>query len=154
MTSSLPPVRLPAVPDSRHTPKAISVLVEAMPGGGYRLSTPYARGWAATVNTPMQLAAALPRAFTEVSVAAYSRAKGAVYDLDQMTGQVVGDPLANAATGRAKRPRTSRRAAHSPADWSMTDTGTWRSPSGRLYGPDTLAVQRVKAKRAAMGLPT
>lgn len=154
MTSSLPPTRLPAAPTSLHTPNAINVLVERLPGGGYRLSTPYARGWAVTCSTPMQLANALPGAFTEASIAAYARAKGAVYDLDQLTSQVVGDAVAGAAPGRAKKPRTGRRAAHSPADWSMTDSGTWRSPSGRMYGPETLAVQRVKVKRAQLGLPT
>jgi hypothetical protein len=154
MTSSLPPARLPAAPESRHTPNAISVLIERLPSGGYRLSTPYARGWAAVCLTPMQLANAMPTAFAEVSISAYARAKGAVYDLDQLTGQVIGDVLAGAPASRAKRPRASRRAAHSPADWSMTDTGAWRSPGGRIYGPETLAVQRVKVKRAALGLPT
>lgn len=154
MTSSLPPARLPAAPQSQHTPRAISMLVERLPGGGYRLSTPHARGWAIVCNTPMQLANAMPAAFTEVSVSSYARAKGAVYDLDQLTGRVAGDVLAGAAAGRAKKPRTGRRAAHSPADWSMTDTGAWRSPSGRMYREETLTVQRVKAKRATLGLPT
>lgn len=155
MTSSMPPARLPALPGSTHTPRVIALQVEVIPGGGYRLSTPHARGWAATCKTPLELASALPKAFTEVSVAAYARAKGGVYDLDALTGQVPGDPLAHAAPRRAKAPRTgARRAAHSPADWSMTDNGTWRSPAGRIYGANTLTVQRVKAKRATMGLPT
>lgn len=153
MTSSLPPNRLPAPPASRHTPQAIQVLLERMPGGGYRMSTPHARGWAATCHTPLQLASAAATAFNETSVAAYARAHGAVYDLDQLTGQVVGDPIAGAATGRRKTQRKGRRAAHSPADWSMTDTGAWRSPAGRIYGKDTLTVQRVIAKRVAAGLP-
>lgn len=154
MTSSLPPAPLTSVPGSHRTPRAISVLVEQLPSGGYRLSTPHARGWAATCSTPTQLATALHHAYREATIAAYARAKGAVYDLDQLTGQVVGDVLAGGTTGRARRPRTTRRAAHSPADWSMADNGSWRSPSGRIYGPETLAVQRVKAKRTAMGLPS
>jgi hypothetical protein len=76
------------------------MMVEPLPGGGYRLSTPHARGWAAAVRTPNELAQGVRKALTEAQVAAYAKAHSKVYDLDGMTGQVVGDPLAGKADDR------------------------------------------------------
>jgi hypothetical protein len=127
------------------------MMVEPLPGGGYRLSTPHARGWAAAVRTPNELAQGVRKALTEAQVAAYAKAHSKVYDLDGMTGQVVGDPLAGKPVTRETRSRRGRR-SHSPADWRMTDNGSWKSPNGRVYGPTTQIVQRVLAGRQRMGL--
>lgn len=134
-------------------PKAIMMMVEPLDTGGYRLSTPHARGWAAAVRTPHELAQGLTQAFIETQVAAYARAHGRVYDLDGLTAQVVGDPLASRPVTREARVRRGRR-SHSPADWQMTDNGRWRSPAGRVYGPSTQVVQRVLAARERLGLST
>lgn len=150
MASNLIPSPL-RPPGGAHIPAAMMMMVEPLPDGGYRLSTPYARGWAACVRTPMELAQGIQRAITEVQVSAYARAHGMVYDLDGLTGQVVGDPLAARAPARARRARKGRR-AHSPADWQMTDNGSWKSPKGRVYGPTTQVVQRVLAARERLGL--
>jgi hypothetical protein len=152
MASSISHSPLPP-PRGGHTPAAIMVMIEPMASGGYRLSTPYARGWAARVQTPLQLARGVQQAITEVQVAAYAKAHGMVYDLDGMTGQVAGDPLAGRPVTREARPRRGRR-SHSPADWVMTDNGSWKSPKGRVYGPATQIVQRVLEGRRRMGLTT
>lgn len=152
MSSSMPHRPIPA-PGGGRVPKAIMMMVEPQPGGGYRISTPHARGWAAVVHNPNQLAHGVRQAFTETQLAAYARAHNRVYDLDGMTGQVVGDPLAGKAVTREARPRRGRR-SHSPADWKMTDNGSWKSPNGRVYGPSTQVVQRVLAGRQRLGLPT
>lgn len=136
-----------------HVPTAIMVMVEPLASGGYRLSTPHARGWAARVRNPIELAQGVQKAFTEVQVAAYARAHGLVYDLDNLTAQVTGDPLAGRPVSREARPRRGRR-SHSPADWQMTDNGSWRSPKGRVYGVNTQVVQRVLAGRQRLGLAT
>lgn len=151
MSSTIPVNSLPS-PGEGRVPRAIMVMIEPLASGGYRLSMPYARGWAAAVRTPHELARGVQRAFTETQVAAYAHAHGKVYDLDGLTGQVVGDPLAGRPVAREQRSRRGRR-SHSPADWQMTDSGLWKSPKGRLYGPATQVVQRVLAARERMGLP-
>jgi len=150
VSSSITPSALPP-PGGAHIPTAIMMLVEPLASGGYRLSTPHARGWAARVRTPIELAQGVHKAVTETQVAAYARAHGKVYDLDGLTGQVAGDPLAGQPVSREQRRRRGRR-SHSPADWSMTDNGSWKSPNGRVYGPSTQVVQRVLAGRERMGL--
>lgn len=139
--------------EGAHVPGAIMMMVEPLATGGYRLSTPHARGWAARVRTPVELAQGIQRALTEVQVSAYARAHGKVYDLDELTGQVSGDPLADRPVGREQRQRRSRR-KHSPADWKMTANGSWKSPNGRVYPVSTRVVQQVLAGRQRMGLST
>lgn len=151
---TLPPSR----PDLRVT--TVSLTVEAMPGGRYRLSTPHARGWAATVSNQNELARALAESFTEVSVASYARAKGHAYDLDALTERVHGDALAHTPRVRAAEDgrlvtgstRRMRRKTHHPADWSKLEDGRWQSPSGRAYRADTKQVQYVIRARLERGL--
>lgn len=154
MASNLPPRPLVTNPTRAHTASAFLVKMEPLPSGGYRISTPHARGWAATATTPVQLALAFAHAEREVLIASYARAKGKVYDLDQMTERVPDDSLAGNPGGKEKR-RPRRGRSHSPVDWQMTDTGKWRSPgSGRVYSPESPVGRRVVAKRQALGLPT
>lgn len=151
---TLPPSR----PDLRVT--TVSLTVEAMPGGRYRLSSPHARGWAATVSNQNELARAVAGAFTEVSVASYARAKGHAYDLDVLTERVAGDMLASAPRARATETgalvtattRRTRGKTHHPADWSRMEDGRWQSPSGRAYRADTKQVRAVIKARLERGL--
>lgn len=152
MSSSIPPSAIPPLRGS-HVPTAILVMIEPLASGGYRLSTPHARGWAARARNPIELANGMREAFIETQVAAYARAQGKVYDLDGLTGQVTGDPLASAPVTRERRARRGRR-SHSPAEWKMTDNGSWKSPNGRVYGASTQVVQRVLAGRQRLGLDT
>lgn len=142
--NSLPPSR----PDARVT--AISLTVEARPGGRYRISSPHARGWAAEVGTQLELARALKEAFTEVSVASYARAHNTPYDLDVLTERVAGDALANQP--RARTGGIRRRKTYHPADWTKFEDGRWQSPGGRTYRADSKQVQAVVRARLERGL--
>lgn len=152
MASSLPP-RVPRTAQSNaHLPRAIMLMVEPQKDGTLRISTPHARGWAATASNPLGLARAVQGAIVEVQVASYARQRGHVYDLDGLTAQVPGDPLAARPVSREPRARRSRR-SHPPDAWQMVDGGSWRSPNGRVYGAGTKIVRNVVARREALGLP-
>jgi hypothetical protein len=132
----------------------IALQVEALGSGRLRLSSPHARGWAATVTTPHELALAVQQAYTEVAVASYARARGEAYDLDALTTRVPGDALAEGKQGRKRTQRTVRRKSHNPADWSRMEDGRWLSPAGRAYREDSRVAQDVVARRKERGLPT
>lgn len=140
----------PSRPDLRV--RTISLTVEATPNGRYRLSTPYARGWAAEVGTQTELARAIATAFTEVTVASYARLKGTPYDLDALTERVEGDPLANRPRTRARTGQRARRKTYHPGDWRKFEDGRWQSPSGRVYREDTRQVQGVIKARLERGM--
>jgi hypothetical protein len=121
----------------------ISLTVEAMPSGRYRLSSPNARGWAVQVGNQVELARAVSLAFREVSVASYARAKGVPYDLDVLTEQVAGDPLAATPRTRQRSGPRARRKTYHPSEWTRFEDGRWRSPSGRTYRADSKQVKSV-----------
>ena len=52
------------------------------------------------------------------------------------------------STDAITRPDTA-----APADWTPQPDGTWRSPHGRTWRASAPHVQRVIAKRVALGLP-
>lgn len=143
--TGLPPSR----PDTRVT--TISLTVEARANGRYRLSSPHARGWAAEVATQLELAQALAKAFIEVGVASYARAKNTPYDLDVLTERVAGDPLASRARVRTRSGSRARKTYH-PSEWSKFENGCWRSPGGRVYKPEAKQVQAVIKARIERGL--
>lgn len=143
--TSLPPSR----PDARVT--AISLTVEARPGGRYRISSPHARGWAAEVGTQLELARALREAFTEVSVASYARAHNVPYDLDVLTERVSGDVLANQPRAKT-RSGSRRRKTYHPSEWTRFEDGRWQSPGGRVYRPDSKQVKSVIKARLERGM--
>lgn len=147
MTTNLPPAAGQRV-------TTVSLTVEAQPDGRYRISSPHARGWAVVVGTPWQLAKAVTLdAFNEVSAASYARAQGEHYDLDALTERVIGDPLAGKPAPRKRAPAGTRtRTAYHPAAWSKMEDGKWRSPGGRVYGPQTRQVQGMIKRRLAQGL--
>lgn len=133
----------PSRPDLRvHT---ISLTVEAIASGRYRLSSPHARGWAAEVGNQPELARAIATAFREVSVASYARAKNTPYDLEVTPGRADGSS--------PNQPRTkARRKTYHPGDWSKFEDGRWQSPSGRVYRENTRQVQGVIKARLERGM--
>lgn len=128
--------------------RVIPLQAEILPGGGVRISSPLARGWAGHARTANELVHALGHAFVEVEIASYARAKGADYDQDRLTEHVEGDPLAGTKMTRRRGP-VQRRAAHPPEAWRMEDDGYWRSPAGRRFAPTSPHVLRVRAKLQA-----
>lgn len=154
--TNLPPSRQPVngrIPPPRpgQRVRTIPLQAELLPGGGIRISSPLARGWAGHARTAVELARALVHAFTEVEIAGYAMAHGESYDQDRLTQQVAGDPLAGSKMAR-RRGAVQRRAAHPPEAWSMNDDGSWRSPAGRRYPATSPHVQRVIAKLQAKGI--
>jgi hypothetical protein len=136
-----------------HQVHQVNITVESLPDGGMRVTTPQARGWAATARNQEQLAHAVSMAFTEVSIASYARWKGEVYDLDELTDVDPGDPTTALPTTPRRRNRLIRSDAQHPGDWARVQDGRWRSPAGRFYKEDSQLVQRVIAKRRALGIP-
>jgi hypothetical protein len=130
----------------------VNLVVETLPSGGVRVSSPQARGWAAVARNPHELARALQMAFTEVTVAGYAAWKGEVYDQDALTDVDPTDPRTALPPPTRTRNRITRSDARNPADWKRLDDGRWRSPGGRYYGDDTQLVQRVRANRRALGI--
>lgn len=130
----------------------IPLQVELLPGGGLRLSSSAARGWAGVARSPYELARAVDTAFREVAVASYARWRNRPYDLDQLTEKVPGDPLAGQPARRVRGARVVRK-SYDVAEWTRMENGKWRSPSGRAYRADSTAVQNVVRKRAEKGLP-
>lgn len=159
--------RLHGPPPIRHQPRRINIVVDSVPGGKLRVSTPQARGWAVVVRGPDQLARAVGQAFTEAAVASYAKWHAQRYDLDKLTSP--DDPTEPAVTGArggsvtGRRPVTSeqisygrRRAvrpdqAH-PGHWTPLADGAWQSPAGRRYTSERI-VGPLVAARIRLGLP-
>lgn len=135
-----------------HQVRQVSITVEQLPEGGVRVSTPQARGWAAVARSQAELARAVSMAFTEVQIASYSRWKGEVYDLDALTDVDPTDPATALSTTPRPRNRLIRSDAQHPGDWARLEDGRWRSPAGRHYKEESQLVQRVIAKRRALGI--
>lgn len=156
------PGQLKGPAPTAHQVREVSLRVESLPGGGMRVSSPQARGWAVVVRRPEELARAVSSAFLEAQVAAYARWRGERYELDDLTEPVRGDPMA------PPRPRTRRRKntaqvgwgstqqrpdSHDPAAWVKLPDGRWRSPTGKAWKPDTQVVRKVIARRMQFNLP-
>jgi hypothetical protein len=139
----------PRVP---HQVRELNLRVEPLPGGGVRVSTPQARGWAAVAKSESELARAVLSAFTEVQIAAYSAWKGQVYDLDALTDVDPADPKTALPAPPVRRNRTTRSDVAHPSEWARLPDGRWRSPRGRVYGPESQLVRRVVQNRRALGI--
>jgi hypothetical protein len=135
-----------------HQVRAVSLVVETLPDGAVRVSSPQARGWAGVARNPGELARVVASAFTEAQVAAYAAWKGQLYDLDELTDVDPGDPTTALPTPPKRRNRMVRSDAQHPADWKRLEDGRWRSPGGRVYREETQLVQRVMANRRALGI--
>jgi len=151
----------PAPPGVAHQVRAITLQVEQLADGKYRVSTPAARGWAAVGRTPADVGRAVASAFVEAQCAAYARWRGERYDLDELTEPVVGDAMA--PPRRPVRRRTNRDNVgwgrnqdrpdqHAVEDWERMPDGRLRSPAGLVYKADSLVGQRVLARAARMGV--
>lgn len=137
--------------------------------GKMRVSSPQARGWAATVLPhPDALWEAIREAFTEATVAGYARWQGAVYDHDALTERddptepkrARGRPDPELMLKKSERRAVTSWSRHSvtrpdsvdPADWTPLPDGRWRGPAGRAFRSDALQVVRMLRKRAQLGL--
>lgn len=127
-----------------HQVRQITVQVEQVGPGVLRLSNPHAPGWSGVASNPQQLAAVVAAAFVEAQCAAVAWWKGQEYEAP--TGERYQRPI-------PRRP-AARRDVHDPRAWRITTSGAWRDPGrGKLWGPDTQVVQRVRARRIKLGLP-
>ena len=147
------PQRVRGPASVRNQVRSVGLVVDAVAPGRLRITAPGARGWVRVVRTRDELAAAIAEAFTEAQIASYAMYRGHAYDRDAETPiyRDDQDPLIAAAHHGAARPR-GRSDIHDPRDWTPLGDGTWRSPGGKVFGSETAAVRRVKAKRAQLGL--
>lgn len=143
-----PEVRGPA--PVRNQVRSVMVRIDTVPGGKLRISAPGARGWARTVQTRDELVRAVGEAFTEAQLASYASFRGEAYDLDALSEIDDTDPLTASAPHVQAVRRSGRSDVHSPLDWVPLEDGSMRSPRGRVFGANTEAVKRVKAKRAKL----
>ena len=125
--------------------RTVLVQVDSIPGRGLRVSLPRCM-WARDARTPEQLARAVAEAFREAQCAAYADFRGEAYDRAVPSRRV---------TGRAERRRLGgfRTDTYDPRDWARYEDGTWRSPAGLRYRPESQVVARVIQRRIALGLP-
>lgn len=151
----------PAPPGVAHQVRAVTLQVEQLANGSFRLSTPTARGWAVVGRTPHEVGRAVANAFIESQCAAYARWRGERYELDDLTEPVTGDPMA--PPRRPMRARTNRdnvgwgrnqeRPDQHPVEhWERMPDGRLRSPAGHVYRPDSLIGQRVLARATRSGI--
>jgi hypothetical protein len=142
-----------------HEPAALRLIVSRTPTGALRFTTPLTPGWAMVATCPAEVPLAIERAWCEASIAAYARLRGVLYDLAE-TEEVV-PPEAYARTRPhpgetpteedrlARRRRTKHPQTHDPECWVELSDGSYRSPRGRNYGPQTRVASAVRAARAA-----
>lgn len=128
---------------TRRQVRTAALRLDAHPDGTYVLTCPSARGWQAVIRTNRDAGDALHDALVEAQLAAYARAHGQVYDHDAMTDVDPDDPRTQTATSGSRHLKGTR---VSPG-WEEQEDGTWRSPKGRVYGPETQVVQRVLSAR-------
>jgi hypothetical protein len=145
-----------------HEPAELTLHVRRLGDGSLRFATPTCPGWAFVATRPQQIGEAIARAYTEAQVAAYSRLRGVLYDvaaetdeeelpagvLDAATPRTSPHPAEPAPpredeVGRRRRRKHPR--THLPEEWVELDSGYWRSPTGRRYGPTTAVVASVRA---------
>lgn len=141
---TMPPAHPPVI-------RTVTLTVEAMADGRFRLSSPQARGWAYAGRTERHLAEGIRSAYREVGNASMARAVGERYDLDELTMHVPGDTLAGRPQSRPRAAPRQHRGAYYPEEWKRLEDGKWRSPSGRKYREDSVQVQHVIAKLQSRG---
>jgi hypothetical protein len=140
-----------AAPTARQV-RTMTLNVEQLDGGKWRLTLPRIPAWAAVAATPSQVAVGIRSAFTELQIAAYADWRNTVLDIDVVTY-------------RRRRPKRSaakkvRKDVHPPEAWRLTGESDargvplWQSPGAKqlCYAEDCQVVQRVIAKREKAGL--
>lgn len=129
----------------------VPVILEQLPSGRVRLSSPVLPDWQRAAQGSQQIARAvtdlLAAAVTEAQVRAYRARRQAIKHAvhnDRRT-------TTGASYQRFIGPdgRTVRRVGHNPHSWTEQPDGSWRSPSGRTYRASSQVVARVKARQAA-----
>lgn len=131
--------------DTSRQVRAITVRVEQLPDGRWRLAMPRVPAWAAAASNAAQLAVALRGAFREAQCAAYSDWRGHQYDAEV--------PMHRRRRNRPGHPpNVDRRDVHPPNAWRLAPDGRWVSPRGLLYPEDTDVVQKVMRRRHRLGL--
>lgn len=136
-------------PTSRQV-KTITLQVEQLDGGKWRLTMPRIPAWAHVASAPPHVLVAIRSAFTEAQVAAYSSWRGHQYDADVLP------PVRRRPPRKAAN--KTRKDIHPPDAWLMTgdvgDDGApiWCSPKGLRLSENSQVVQRVKKKRVKWGL--
>lgn len=144
------PQRLQGPADTRNQVRSVALRIDDMGNGRLRISAPYARGWAREVRTRDGLVHAVAEAFRETQIASYAQYRGEAYDHDAESPVDNSDPLVAAAPRIERDQRVGRSDIHDPREWTPLPDGSMRSPAGRVFGPNTDAVRRVKAKRARL----
>jgi hypothetical protein len=147
---------LPASGRRAHEPAELTLQVRRLDDGSLRFATPTCPGWAFVARRPQQIGEAIARAYAEAQVAAYARLRGVLYDLAEHEEEV--PPEAHPRGSRhpsepepappdevARRRRKRHPRTHEPEEWVELDSGYWRSPTGRRYGPTTAVVASVRA---------
>lgn len=125
------------------SPRQVRYITLQVEQGVLRVSQP-SFGWVGGLaRTPQELARLVTAGFREAQVNAHSVWRGVGYD---------------GKTQQRRRParRGSRTDVHDPREWRVDSDGMWIAPGNgrnRRWRVDSQVVQRVKARRAAMGLP-
>lgn len=137
-----------------HEPAELTLTVRRLDDGSLRFTTPTCPGWAYVARQPRQIGEALRLAWTEVTVAAYAKLHGVLYDLaetedtvpETTTRRHPAEPEPPAEDEVAKRRRVKHPRTHPAEQWVELDSGYWRSPGGGRYRPDSTVVASVRAR--------
>lgn len=136
--------------NGRHRVRTVTLRVEFRDDGWLRFTSPDMPGWASSARTPHDLARTMLQARTEAEVAAYARWRGRIYDQHDTTLDGKPDPL---DTPPRPSVRGERRDVHPLESWQPLPDGSWRSPSGQVWGRNTRLARRLLAKARDRGLP-
>lgn len=137
-----------------HEPAELTVTVRRLDDGSLQFTTATCPGWAFVARQPQQIGEALARAWTEAAVAAYAKLHGVLYDLAETeddaapptTRRHPAEPEPPREDEIGKRRRRKHPRTHPPEEWQELDSGYFRSPTGRTYGPQTAIVASVRAR--------
>ena len=134
--SGAPPAQEPHPLMPAFHPGRMVLLIERGEPGSLLVSCPHLPGWRATSRSPEALARLLDSAWQEHAIRAYANSRGEEYDLTHLADD---EPAP-----RPRRPVVR-------GDWREQDDGSWLSPAGHRYPPDTAVVRKVRAKREGAG---
>lgn len=124
--------------------RVITVQVEQVDRGMFRVTQSATPGWAGLARTPPELARVVAQAFAEAQIAVHAGWRNTPYEApDGVTYQ------------RPRPGKPGRRSdIHDPRAWVVVSDGRWRDPgSGRLWRADSQVVRRVQHRRMQLGLP-
>lgn len=137
-----------AGPTSRQV-TTITLRVEQMPDGRWRLTQPRVPAWVAVASSAGQLVAEVRRGFVEAQCVAYADWRGTVPDIEVPS---VNYDRRNGRRPKRSKPNPLRKDTHPPTAWLVLPDGRWRSPKGHLFAEECQVVQRVMQRRVRFGL--